>query len=124
MIKATEKHECAERVSELPHYLHLYLHTHPCRRNATLFEGGQWWCAQHAPSRIDAKQKVSSEKWLQEWAAKQNENNDRERRVALYPEILAALKAIDTYLIGTRTPLKEVVKSLISKCEVKEKPNV
>lgn len=39
-----------------------FFRAHQCLRRAVLFENGKWWCKQHAPSTVRAKDAKRSEK--------------------------------------------------------------
>ena len=73
-----------------------------CVRKGVNLEGGEWWCKQHTPSLIKAKRAAASAAWQakyesqrQEAAARHQETDERDRRAACFPELVAALKYVE-----------------------------
>ncbi len=75
-------------------------HDHSCSRAGKLFEKGQWWCRQHAPSSVKKRDDVRKVKWVaarkikeENWARRQQEKTAYEHTYAkgINPEALAAL---------------------------------
>ena len=44
------EHKCAAKVCQ-PHMMHSF----PCSRKGIVHENGEWWCKQHAPSSVAAR---------------------------------------------------------------------
>ena len=81
---------------------HSYAGGSPCARKGVNLEFGEWWCKQHTPSLIKAKQAAESAAWQakyesrrQEAAARHQETDERDRRAACFPELVAALKYVE-----------------------------
>ncbi len=110
----TEKHQCSEMVWDNMARYH-------CQRNATYFEKDKWWCAQHAPSRVEARENKAKAKWN----ATFNSEVERSRRLALYPEMLAMLKEQRERMkklwlsgsVSEATEWEDELDKLIAKCE-------
>jgi hypothetical protein len=70
-------------------------HNYSCTRHGTVFEDGKWWCKQHSPSGVKAREEKSAryhderarqrhEKWAQE--------RERERHANCFDDLVAALE--------------------------------
>ena len=61
-----------------------------CRHKPIISEDGRWWCAQHAPSKVKARQAAKDDLWEKEHIAR----HDKDRLQAAAPDLLAALEAV------------------------------
>ena len=72
-----------------------------CSYTGKTEEGGKWWCSHHLPSRVEAKRTAREAEWQAEWeareariAADQAEAAERDRRAALFPQLVAGIADI------------------------------
>lgn len=61
MKRESERHDCAERVFTDR------MGSHRCFRRGIIQENGKWYCRQHAPSAVAARQRARDEKDKRKW---------------------------------------------------------
>jgi hypothetical protein len=68
-----------------------------CERNGHYEENGKHYCGTHAPSKVKEKRAKKQEAFTRDLEARSAANKaaqERARRAALFPTLLAALKAV------------------------------
>lgn len=121
-VKATVTHKCAGLI-----YPPGAFQGHLCGNGARYEDAGKWYCKTHHPPTIKEKIRARSQKWEQElrekqakWAAEARERQERNRRAALFPELLEALTAIMTTIAKCeRAEHWERARAVIAKAEGK-----
>ena len=66
-----EAHQCEKMITD-------GWHSHSCSRKGINFEDDKWWCKQHTPSIIKARNEAQMAKWkreLEERCAKRKEDD-------------------------------------------------
>jgi len=66
-------------------------HATPCLRKATVTENGKPWCRQHAPSTVEAKRLVQTQRY-----------DHKCKMAALEHKVLAVEREIIQYVTGTK----------------------
>jgi hypothetical protein len=89
-----EQHKCCGRV-----WSRFGFHT--CSRNAKYEHEGKWFCKTHHPPTVQQKLDARNAAWEKDFEARQRAHGEAQaakaetdRRAALYPELLEALKDI------------------------------
>ena len=92
---ATERHWCPKTVGDNT------MRGHPCGRPARVERAGKWWCAQHDPEAVKARQVARDRAWDEQRAAARAEAErqfahraERERLADAAEGLLAALKEL------------------------------
>ena len=65
-----------------------------CKHKPIISEDGRWWCAQHAPSKVKARQAAKEARW----DAKDKAESAKYRLEAAAPDLLAALEGMESVL--------------------------
>ena len=92
-------------------------------------DAGKWYCKTHHPPTIKENIRAWSQKWKWEqglrekqakWSAEARERQERDRRAALYPELLEALVDLadaGAEAWGEDRPCVEIARAAIAKAE-------
>jgi hypothetical protein len=83
-----------------------------CNKTASLEHEGKHYCKLHHPPTIAAKREAQNAKWRAQWEARDKAAErahaaakERDRRAALFPELLEALQAAEKVLYGDELKL-------------------
>lgn len=73
-----EVHRCAKEVPSPG----MTMYFHPCHRNGVHYENDKWWCRQHAPSIVAAKNAARHAKCEAKWKADKQKQEEKKLREA------------------------------------------
>ncbi len=99
------------------------MRSHRCRKNATHEHLGEWYCKTHHPPTVNERKKAREDERQKElaargerWAQQAAQKAEQERRAALYPELLEALRLFvdDAHTLTERERL-EKARAVIAK---------
>jgi hypothetical protein len=126
----TEQHKCVGRTYNGYRFL-------MCGVGAKHEHNGKWYCKTHHPPTVEQKRAEKQAQYERKYEAKElardaeiAERNEMKRRADLYPELLEALKELDSWLVCAciATPedmaqsfphMQQVVSAAIAKAEGK-----
>jgi hypothetical protein len=83
----------------------------PCCRNGALKEGGKWWCASHAPSRVVQRRAITEARW-------EEKRKKEDRRYAIDDQRRRVVAAAKRWYSADETEqdasLRRAIKKLLS----------